>query len=121
MMIKAEIDKLIKVIFIYPVQLTEWVSNLIPVNKKQAMIHVCMDFRDLRKAFSKDNFPTLFIDQAVDECAACVVFSFMEDFFGYNQIQIKLKDQHKTTFICPQGTFVYRKIPFGMKNDGETF
>jgi hypothetical protein len=30
-------------------------------------------------------------------------------------------DQHKTAFICPWGTFAYRKLPFGLKNVGVTF
>ena len=45
----------------------------------------------------------------------------MDGFFGYNQIQIKPEDQHKTAFICPWGTFAYKKMPFGLKNDGATF
>jgi hypothetical protein len=45
----------------------------------------------------------------------------MDEFLGYNQIQIKLEDQHKMTFICPWGTFSYRKIPFSLKNTGATF
>ena len=40
---------------------------------------------------------------------------------AYNQIQIKPEDQHKTAFICPWGTFAYRKMPFGLKNTGATF
>ena len=32
--IKAKIEKLLKVGFIYPIPLMEWVSNIIPVNKK---------------------------------------------------------------------------------------
>ena len=32
--IKAEIEKLLKAGFIYPVSLTEWVSNPVPVDKK---------------------------------------------------------------------------------------
>jgi hypothetical protein len=102
-------------------QLTEWVSNPVPVNKKQGTIHVCMEFCDLNKACPKDNFPTPFIDQIVDECAGCEVFSFMDIFSGYNQIQIKPEDQHKMTFICPWGTFAYKKMPFGLKNVGATF
>jgi hypothetical protein len=97
------------------------VSNPVPVNKKQGTIHVCMDFHDLNKACPKDNFPTPFIDQIVDECTGCEDFSFMDGFSGYNQIQIKPEDQHKTTFICPWGTFAYRKMPFGLKNAGATF
>ena len=45
----------------------------------------------------------------------------MDSFFGYNQIQIKSKDQHKTTFIFRWGTFAYWKMPFGLKNVGATF
>ena len=32
--IKEEVEKLLKVGFIYPMPLTEWVSNIVPVNKK---------------------------------------------------------------------------------------
>jgi hypothetical protein len=56
--IKAEVEKLLKSGFIYPVPLTEWVSNIIMVAKKQGTIHVCVDYRDLNKACPKDNYPT---------------------------------------------------------------
>jgi hypothetical protein len=42
--IKVEVEKLLNVGFIYPVPLIEWVSNPIPIDKKQGTIHVCMDF-----------------------------------------------------------------------------
>jgi hypothetical protein len=80
-----------------------------------------MEFHDLNKAYPKDNFPTTFIDQIVDECAGCEVFSFMDSFLGYNQIQIKPEDHHKTNVTYPWGTFSYRKMPFGLKNVGATF
>ena len=41
---KAEVQKILKAGFIYPVMLTEWVSNPIPVNKKLGAICVCTDF-----------------------------------------------------------------------------
>ena len=45
----------------------------------------------------------------------------MDGFSGYNQIQIKPEDQHKTAFICASDTFAYWKIPFGLKNAGANF
>jgi hypothetical protein len=45
----------------------------------------------------------------------------MDGFSGYNQINILPVDQHKTAFICPWGTFAYRKLPFSLKNAGATF
>jgi hypothetical protein len=87
--IKAEVEKLLDAGFIYLVPLTKWVSNPIPLDKKQGTILVCMDFSDLNKACPKDNFPTPFINHILDECAGREVFSFMDRFSGYNQIQIK--------------------------------
>jgi hypothetical protein len=57
------------------------------------------------KACPKDNFPTPFVDQIVDDCAGSEIFSLMDGFSRYNQINILPADQHKTSFICPWGTF----------------
>ena len=51
--IKVEVEKLLKDGFIYPIALTEWVSNSIPIDKKKGTIHTCTDFRDLNKACRK--------------------------------------------------------------------
>ncbi|XP_059295575.1 uncharacterized protein LOC132048911 [Lycium ferocissimum] len=39
----------------------------------------------------------------------------------YNQINIALKDQEKTTFTCPYGTFAFNRMPFGLCNTPATF
>ena len=119
--IKAKIEKLLKAGFIYPVPLMEWVSNIVPVNKKQGTTRVCIDFRKLNKYCPKDNFPTLHIDQIIDNFARSIIFSFMDGFSSYNQIEILPTDQYKTTFIFLWGTFAYKKLPFGLKNVGATF
>jgi hypothetical protein len=75
----------------------------------------------MNKSCPKHNFPTPFIDQILDDCVGSEVFYFMDKFSRYNQIQIKPEDQHKTTFICPWGTFAYQKMSFILKNVGETF
>ena len=107
--------------FIYPVPLTEWVSNIVPMNKKQGIIRVSIDFRDLNRACPKDNFPTPYIDKIIDYCDRSVIFSFMDGFFSYNQIEILPSDQHNMTFIFSWGTFAYRKLLFGLNNTGATF
>jgi hypothetical protein len=99
-------EKLLIVVFIYLVPLIEWVSNPIPIDKKKRTIHVCMDFRYLKKSCTKVKFPSPFIDHIIDKCVGSKVFSFMDGFLGYNQIQIKSEDQLKTTFIFPWGKFV---------------
>ena len=109
--VKAEVEKLLKVGFIYPIALTERVSNHVPVDKKQGTIRICIEFRDLNKACSKDNYPMPFIDKIIDACARSEVFSFMDGFSGYNQIQIKPKDQHKNAFIVLGVPSCTKKFP----------
>ena len=78
--IKAEIKKILKEGFIYPIPLKEWVSNIILVDKKQGTIRVYIDFRDLNKYCPKENFPTPHINQIIDNYARSVIFSFMDAF-----------------------------------------
>ena len=108
--IKGEVEDLLKASFIYPIPLTDWVSNIGLVTKKQGTIQVCVEYYDINQAFSKDNYPMPFIDQIIDKCAGSEIFYFMDGVFGYNHIKITLADQHKTTFICPWGTFAYNKL-----------
>ena len=48
-------------------------------------------------------------------------YCFLDGYSGYNQIHVAPEDQKKTTFTCPYGTFVYRRMPFGLCNAPTTF
>ncbi|GJR68133.1 reverse transcriptase domain-containing protein [Tanacetum coccineum] len=48
-------------------------------------------------------------------------YCFLDGFSGFFQIPIAPKDQEKTTFTCPYGTFAYRRMPFGLCNALATF
>nr|GEU90846.1 reverse transcriptase domain-containing protein [Tanacetum cinerariifolium] len=48
-------------------------------------------------------------------------YCFLYGFSGYFQIPIDPRDQEKTTFTCPYGTFAYRRMPFGLCNAPGTF
>ena len=49
------------------------------------------------------------------------MFSFMNGYSGYNQIKLAARDQSKTSFTTPWGTFCYTVMPFGLKNAGATY
>ena len=119
--VKAELQKLLDVNFIYPISDSKWVSPLLVVPKKNGKWRICVDYRELNKATQKDHFPLPFIDQVLDTLAGKKFFSFLDGFSGYNQIHISPEDQDKTTFTCPWGTFAYRVLPFGLCNAPATF
>jgi hypothetical protein len=76
--IKAEITKLLKAGFIRQCQYTEWISNIVPVNKKNGKLHVCIDFRDLNKAMPMDGYPMPVVDALVNAAAGHKVISFID-------------------------------------------
>ena len=85
------------------------------------MLSVCIDYRKLNSATKKDHFPLPFIDQILDRLAGSNYFCFLDGYSGYNQISIHPDDQEKKTFTCPFGTFVFRRMPFGLCNAPTTF
>jgi hypothetical protein len=48
-------------------------------------------------------------------------FYYLDGYSGYHQILIHPDDQSKTTFTCPYGTFVYRRMPFGLSSAPASF
>ena len=79
-----------------------------------------MDFTDLNKVCSKDNFPLPRIDALVDSTSRYKLLNFMDAFSGYNQILMHPEDQEKTAFITDRGLYCYKVMPFGLKNVGAT-
>jgi hypothetical protein len=77
------------------------VDNIVPVPKKDGKVHMCVDYRDLNKASQKDDFLLPHIDMLVDNTSKFKVFSFMDEFSGYNQIKMAPKDIEKTAFVTP--------------------
>ncbi|XP_059068484.1 uncharacterized protein LOC131858993 [Cryptomeria japonica] len=69
LLVKTEIKKLLKVIFIRLIDYSPWISNIVLVIKLDGHIHVCINFHDLNKASLKDDFPLLNIDSIVDSIA----------------------------------------------------
>ena len=82
---------------------------------------MCLDYRDLNRASPKDNFPLPHIDVLVDNTTNFALFSFMDEFSGYNQIKMVPKDMEKTTFVTLWGTFCYKVMSFGLKNARATY
>nr|GFB65884.1 reverse transcriptase domain-containing protein [Tanacetum cinerariifolium] len=137
--IKKEVEKLLDAGLIYHISDSPWVSPIHCVPKKGGMTvikndenelvptclvtgwRVCIDYRKLKEATRKDHFPLPFMDKMLERLAGNEYYCFLDGFSGYFQIPIDPKDQEKTTFTCPYGTFAYKRMPFGLCNAPGTF
>nr|GEY87056.1 reverse transcriptase domain-containing protein [Tanacetum cinerariifolium] len=135
--IKQEVLKLLDAGLIYLISDSPWPVHYVPKkggftvveNEENELIltrlvtgwRVCIDYHKLNEATRKDHFPLPFMDQMLETLAGNQYYCFLDDLSGYFQIPIDPKDQEKTTFTCPYGTFAYRRMPFGLCNAPGTF
>ena len=137
--VKKEVLKLLDVGVIYPIADSKWVNPTQVVPKKSGVTmvanennqliptrvtsgwSVCIDYRKLNAGTRKDHFPLSFVDQMLERVVGHEFYCFFDGYSGYNQIEIALEDQEKTTFTCPFGTFAFRKMPFRLCNAPGTF
>ena len=82
---------------------------------------VCIYYRRLNEVTRKDHFPLPFINMLLKIIFGSPFYCFLDGYSGYFQIEISAKDQEKTTFICPFGTYANRRMPFGLCNAPATF
>ena len=73
-----EVTKQLKVGFIKLIHQAEWIANVVPVPKKDGKVRMCKNFRDLKKACPKDDFPLPHIDVLVDNTIGNALMSFMD-------------------------------------------
>ena len=118
-----EVLKWLNAGFIYAILDSPWVSpvHVVPkksgfiviINEKNELIPIktvigwrmCVDYRKLNTATKNDHYLLPFIDQMLDRLAGHPYLCFIDGYSSYNQIAIAPKDQEKTTFTCPYGTF----------------
>ncbi|KAK1617321.1 hypothetical protein QYE76_022838 [Lolium multiflorum] len=109
--------------FIRPCRYAEWISNVVPVEKKDGRWRVAIDFRNLNSATPKDEYPMPVAETLINAAAGHKILSFMDGNAGYNQIFMAPEDIHKTAFRVPGsvGLFEYVVMTFGLKNAGATY
>ena len=119
--VREEIIKRLDAGFIRTVDYPKWVSNIVPVMKKDGNVRMCYDYRDLNKVSPKDNFPLPHIDMVIDNAARHARYSLVDGYSGYNQILMDIDDMEKTTFTTLWGTYCHTVMPFGLRNAGATY
>jgi hypothetical protein len=82
---KDKIHRLIEANFIRPYRYAEWVSNIMPVEKKESgKLRVCIDFRNLNRATPKDEYLMPITNTLINNVSGNRIISFLDGNAGYN-------------------------------------
>lgn len=90
---------LLDAMFILETKYPEWISNMVLVKKASGKWMMCVDYTNLNPACLKVSYPLPSINQLVDNLASYQLLSFMDAYFGYNQIPMSGPDLFKNKFM----------------------
>ena len=102
--IKSELDKMVDQRMIHTIEEpTDWVSSLTYVTKRDGIIRVCLDPRQLNKALIRPRHQTPTLYDLNHKFAKAKCFSKLDAKAGYSSIKLDEESQKLTTFQTPFG------------------
>jgi hypothetical protein len=82
--INIELDRMLEVGMIEPMEESEWISPMVVQDKKIEEIKICVDLRKTNDVCLHDPFPTPFTEEVLDNVRGQEVYSFTDGFLGYH-------------------------------------
>ena len=126
--IETAINTLIeKGIATWQIEPTEWLSNMIAVEKPDGSVRVCIDPVDtLNKALLRRHYPTPTLDEqlyklAPNEKGRVGCFTQLDAEKGFNQIELTHQSSLLTTTYTPLGRIRWLRTPFGISTAPEEY
>ena len=99
---------------------TDWVSNLVIVEKPNGKLRVCLDPRDLNQAIKRQHqLPTP--KDVLSKMAGVKYFSKLDASSGYWQLKLDEESSQLLAFHTPFGRYKFNRLPFGVNCASEIF
>ncbi|GFW73101.1 retrovirus-related Pol polyprotein from transposon 297 [Trichonephila clavipes] len=98
-----------------------YAAPVVLVPKSNGTVRLCIDYRKLNAITIPDKYPLPLMDVLLHDAKSTAFMSTLDLKSGYHQVEVNPADQDKTAFVCPFGTFRYKRMPFGLRNAPATF
>ena len=109
--LKKQLEEMLKKGFIRP-SVSPWGAPTFLVNKKDGIMRLCVDYRQLNKVTNKNKYPFPRINDLLDQLQGAPMFSKIDLRLGYEQNRVKSEDIPKTTFRTRYEHYEYVVMPF---------
>ena len=120
--LKDELDRMMRLGIIDKVDgPTDWVSNLVIVEKPNGKLCVCLDPRDLNQAIKRQHYQLPTAKDILSQMAGAKYFSKLDASSGYWQLKFDEQSSKLLAFHTPFGRYKFKRLPFGVNCASEIF
>ncbi|KAB0791866.1 hypothetical protein PPYR_03666 [Photinus pyralis] len=100
---------------------TDWVNDIIIVEKKNGSIRICLNPSQLNKVIKREHHVIPTMEELRTNLAGKKVFSVLDMKDGFHQIPLDDESSYLCTFATPFGRYKYNRLPFGLSSSPEIF
>ena len=98
---------------------TEWVHNLVIVEKKDKSLRICLDPRNLNICVKREHYQIPVLEDITSQLSGKHVFSVIDLKEAFWQIPLTEESMLLTTFSTPFGRYCFTRMPFGICSASE--
>ncbi|XP_048513423.1 uncharacterized protein LOC125501460 [Athalia rosae] len=114
-LIENEIERLVSLDHLEPVEVSEWATPIVPVFKSNGNIRICGDFKiTVNPHIIMNKYPLHTIDDIFSALQGGLTFTELDLRHAYMQFEVDESCRDLLTIITHKGSFRYKKIPEGI-------
>lgn len=115
--VEEEIDRLLKMDIIEPVQYSSWAAPIVPVQKPDGSVRLCGDYKlTINPATELNCYPLPRVEDLYASLSGGQQFTTLDLKHAYNQIVLDPDSRDATTINTHRGLFRYKRLPFGVSS-----
>ncbi|UYV65993.1 hypothetical protein LAZ67_3006087, partial [Cordylochernes scorpioides] len=114
-LINQQIEQLLKYGLIKPASSPYSAPVTLAPKKGEGRVRLCIDYRLLNRKIISDSFPIPLMEDIVQKVQGARVFSCLDILSAYWTIPLHPKDREMTCFSTSEGSYVWCRLPFGLK------
>ena len=98
---------------------TEWVHNLVIVEKKDKSLRICLDPRNLNICVKREHYQIPVLEDITSQLSGKHVFTVIDLKEAFWQIPLTKESMLLTTFSTPYDRYCFTRMPFGICSASE--
>ncbi|XP_065361993.1 uncharacterized protein LOC135955568 [Calliphora vicina] len=113
--VETEIDKLLSMGVLEPVDYSDWGTPIVPILKRDGGIRICGDFKvTLNKCIHVEKYPLPRIEEIFSKLHGGEEFTKLDLSMAYQQIELDQDSRKYTTISTSKGLFQYTRLIYGL-------